>query len=79
MIFKDSKWYQVCKWVVTVVLPAITTLWLAIAGIWNLPYAEPIGATLSAITVFFAALLGVGSIKYQRQISAYIDGGEEDG
>ena len=66
MIFKDSKWYQICKWAVTVCLPAITALWLTLSSIWNFPYAEPIGATMSAITVFLATLLGIGSIKYQK-------------
>lgn len=65
MIFKDSKWYDIAKWIVTVGLPAITTLWLTLASIWNFPYAEPIGATLGAITVFFSALLGIGSIRYK--------------
>lgn len=65
MVFKDEKWYQAAKWFITVVLPAITTLWLTLASIWNFPYAEPIGATLGAITVFLAALLGIGSIRYQ--------------
>ena len=65
MIFKNEKVYQFMKWFTTVVLPAITTLWLTLASIWNFPYAEPIGATLGAITVFLGALLGIGSIKYQ--------------
>ena len=65
MIFKDSKWYDIAKWIVTVGLPAITTLWLTLASIWNFPYAEPIGATLGAITVFLSALLGISSIKYK--------------
>ena len=65
MIFKNEKVYQFVKWFTTVVLPAITTLWLTLASIWNFPYAEPIGATLGAITVFLGALLGIGSIKYQ--------------
>jgi len=70
MVFKDSKWYQICKWAVTVVLPAITSLWLTLASIWSFPYAEPIGATLSAVTVFLAALLGIGSIKYQKALDS---------
>lgn len=65
MVFKNEKVYQFMKWFTTVVLPAITTLWLTLASIWNFPYAEPIGATLGAITVFLGALLGIGSIKYQ--------------
>lgn len=67
MVFKNEKTYQFMKWFTTVVLPAITTLWLTLASIWNFPYAEPIGATLGAITVFLGALLGIGSIKYSMQ------------
>ena len=66
MIFKDSKWYDVMKWLVTVGLPAVTTLWLTLASIWGFPYAEPIGATLGAITVFLSVLLGISSIKYSQ-------------
>ena len=66
MIFENSKAYDVVKWIVTVALPALTTFWLAISAIWNIPYAEPIGATLTAITALLAALLGIGSIRYKR-------------
>lgn len=65
MIFKNDKVYDVLKWVTMVCLPAVTTLWLTLASIWNFPYAEPIGATLGAITVFLGALLGISSVKYQ--------------
>lgn len=66
MIFKDSKVYDVIKWIVTVGLPALTMLWLALANIWGFPYAEAIGATLAAIETFLGALLGISSIKYAR-------------
>ena len=65
MIFKDSKVYDFLKWCVMVFLPAITTLWLTLASIWQFPYAEPVGATLGAITVFLGALLGIGNVKYK--------------
>lgn len=66
MVFKNEKLYTAMKWLVTVCLPAATTLWLTVASIWGLPYAEPIGATMGAITVFLSALLGIGSIKYAK-------------
>lgn len=66
MIFKDSKVYDIIKWITTVGLPALTMLWLALANIWGFPYAEAIGATLAAITTFLGALLGISSIKYAR-------------
>jgi hypothetical protein len=59
--------YDVLKYIVTIVLPALTTLWLALATIWNLPYGEPIGATMGAITVFLGALIGISSAQYNKE------------
>ena len=60
----NSKVYDVMKYITMVVLPAVTTLWLAVGSIWHLPYVEPIGATLSAITVFLGAILGISTSLY---------------
>lgn len=61
-----NKTYDILKYIVTIVLPALTALWLSIATIWHLPYGEPIGATLSAITVFLGALIGVSTANYNK-------------
>ena len=68
MIFKNSKVYDVLKWVVTVALPAVTMLWLALANIWGFPYAEAVGATLAAIETFLGALLGISTSQYQKSL-----------
>ena len=65
----NNKVYDVLKYIVTIGLPALTTLWLTLASIWNFPLAEPIGATLGAITVFLGALLGISSAKYKIENS----------
>ena len=65
MIIKNDKLYDVLKWVVIVILPALTTFWLGLAKVWGFPYAEEIGATLTLFTTFMGALLGIGSIKYK--------------
>lgn len=62
----NNKVYDILKWVALVGLPALTALWLAIAQIWGLPYAEPIGATLSAVTMFLGAILGISSVNYKK-------------
>lgn len=64
----NNKTYDILKWVTIVVLPAITTLWLALAAIWGWPYAEAIGGTLSAITACMGTILGVSSIKYAKTL-----------
>lgn len=61
----SNRAYDILKYITTIGLPAVTTLWLTLASIWGFPYAEPIGATLGAVTVFLGALLGISSAKYK--------------
>lgn len=67
----NSKLYDVLKYITMIVLPALTTLWLSVGSIWQLPLVEPIGATLTAITAFLGAILGISTslynIKAQRK------------
>lgn len=62
----SNKAYDILKYIVTIVLPALTTLWLTVASIWHIPYGEPIGATMGAITVFLGALIGISSKNYNN-------------
>lgn len=67
MIF-DNKTYDILKWVATVVLPALSTLILAIGQIWGFTaWTVPIGATVAAVAAFLGAVLGISSIKYKNQ------------
>lgn len=63
----DNKVYDVLKWVALVVLPAIATLYTALAGVWGLPFAEEIPATITAIDLFIGALLGVSTARYNKE------------
>ena len=62
----NDKTYTILKWIAQILLPALETLWLAIAGIWSLPLAVPIGATVAAIDLFLGALLGVSTAAYNK-------------
>lgn len=62
----DNKVYDVLKWVALVVLPAIATLYTALAGVWGLPFAEEIPATITAVDLFIGALLGVSTAQYNK-------------
>ena len=66
----SNKTYDILKYVVTIVLPALTTLWLTIASIWHIPYGEPIGATMAAINVFLGALIGISSKNYNSEVQS---------
>ena len=63
----DNKVYDILKWAALVVLPAIATLYTALAGVWGLPYAQEIPATITAIDLFIGALLGVSTAQYNKE------------
>ena len=63
----SNKMYDVLKWIALVVLPAIATLYFALAGIWGFPYGEEIVGTITAIDAFLGALLGISSAQYNKK------------
>ena len=62
----NNKTYDVLKWVAQILLPAVATLYFAIAQIWGLPYGEQIVGTITAIDAFLGALLGISTYQYNK-------------
>lgn len=60
----DSKTYDVLKYIAQVVLPAVGTLYFALASIWGFPYGEQIVGTITAVDTFLGVLLKLSSDKY---------------
>lgn len=63
----SNKAYDILKWVALCLLPGAATFWLALAGIWGLPYGEEIGTTIVAVNTFLGALLGISSVQHNKQ------------
>lgn len=57
--------YDILKWVALVVLPALATLYGALAPTWGWPYAEQIVYTITAVDTFLGALLGISNLQYK--------------
>lgn len=68
MVLND-KIYNILKYLAQIVLPAIATLYLALAGIWNLPFGEQVSGTIMAIDTFLGVLLGISSANYNKNKS----------
>lgn len=66
MILKD-KTYNILKWVVMIFLPAIGTLYFALASTWGFPYVEEVLGTITAINTFLGALIGVSATQYSKK------------
>lgn len=62
----SNKTYDVLKWLAMVVIPALGTLYFALAGIWGLPYGEQIVGTLTAIDAFLGMTIGISSAQYKK-------------
>ena len=59
--------YNSLKWITMILLPAIATLYFALAGIWGFPYGEQIVGTLTAIDTFLGVCLGISSRQYNAE------------
>jgi hypothetical protein len=56
--------YDLLKYIAQILIPALGTLYFALANIWGLPYGEQIVGTLTAIDTFLGVLLGISNSMY---------------
>lgn len=61
--------YDILVYVAQIGLPAIATLYAALAGIWGLPYGTEITGTIAAVDTFLGTLLKISSINYNKSNS----------
>ena len=58
--------YDVLKWIVMIVLPALSTAYVGLAAIWQWPMADEVAKTCSVICVLLGALLGISTAEYNK-------------
>ena len=66
----SNKAYDVLKWIAMYLLPALGTLYFALAGIWGLPYGEQIVGTITAIDTFLGVILGISTAQYNKRVDS---------
>lgn len=66
MFKMSNKTYDFLVWIAQIVLPALGTLYAALAGIWGFPYGEQIVGTITALDVFLGALLKISNNAYKK-------------
>lgn len=70
----SNKVYDVLKWIAQILLPAIGTLYFALAQIWSFPYAEQIVGTITAIDAFLGVILGISTYQYKKGADDNVSG-----
>lgn len=63
----SNKVYDVLKYIAQVVLPALATFYVAIAGLWDLPYSEAVSGTIMAVDALLGACLMISSKNYNKE------------
>ena len=62
----SNKLYDILKWIAMYFLPALGTLYFALAGIWGFPFGEQVVGTITALDTFLGVILGISSAQYKK-------------
>ena len=62
----SNKMYDALKWVVLVVIPALTTAYVGLAAIWGWPCPDAIAKTSAIVCTLLGALLGISTAQYNK-------------
>lgn len=73
----SNKLYDALKWIALIALPAVGTLYFALAGIWGWPYAEQVVGSITAIDTFLGAILQISNASYKKAQAADADTSKE--
>lgn len=63
----NNKVYDILKWVVIIVMPAVATLYAALAAVWAWPYADEVVTTITAVDTFLGAVLCISTAQYHKE------------
>lgn len=62
----SNKTYVVLKWIAQIFMPALATLYFALASLWGLPKVNEVVGTITALDTFLGILLGISSSNYKK-------------
>ena len=64
----NDKLYKILKYIAMIFLPALGTLYFALAGIWGFPYAEQVVGTITAVDTFLGVNMGNSTAQYNKKM-----------
>ena len=62
----SNRTYDILKWLVCLVIPALTTGYVGLAVIWGWPYAEEVSKTSAVICTLLGTILGISTAQYNQ-------------
>ena len=64
----SNRVYDILKWIATILLPGLGTLYFALCSIWGFRYGEQVVGTITAVDTFLGVLLGISSATYNKEV-----------
>lgn len=61
-----DKLYDVLKWVCLVCIPALTTFYCVLDGVFNWGYADTVAKISAALCTLIGALIGISTAEYRK-------------
>ena len=68
MFLLSDSVYTLLKWIVIIVIPALSTAYVGLSAIWGWPYADEVAKTASVVCVLLGALLGISTAQYNKSV-----------
>ncbi len=75
----SGKTYDFLKFVAQILLPALGTLYAAVAGLWGLPASDQVVGTVLAVDTFLGVILGISSAQYKASGALHASNADYDG
>lgn len=67
----SNRVYDALKFMTLILLPALATLYFAVAQIWGLPKAEEVVGTIAAVSAFLGVVARVSTSAYMKSANPY--------
>ena len=68
-----QKAYEILRWVVIVVIPALITLYGVIGNTCNIPYTDVALTIAGAVDVFLGTIFGISKLSYDAKNREVVD------
>lgn len=65
-----NKVYDALKWIATIGLPALSTMFFTIGSIWGWSFTEQLIGSIAAICTFLGVVLGISTVQYNKNKNA---------
>ena len=66
MIKLPDKVYNILKWLVLIVIPALTTFYVTLDKLFGWNYAEYVAPISAALCTLVGAIIGISSVSYYQ-------------